>query len=67
MNRFDYVAAAIEESKDLEIMILSDLQASLEACEMWMNERLQNTMKQALKAQVNLRNKKEITSNKITK
>ncbi|KAK3037419.1 hypothetical protein RJ639_030181 [Escallonia herrerae] len=58
-NRFDYLVTAIDESKDLNTMTLNDLQASLESREMWMNERSESSMEQALKAQVNLRNEKE--------
>ncbi|KAK3003167.1 hypothetical protein RJ639_019852 [Escallonia herrerae] len=48
-SRFDYVVTAIEESKDLNTMTFNDLQASLESREMWMNERSQSSMEQALK------------------
>ena len=55
-SRFDYVVTAIEESKDLNTMTLNDLQASLESREMWMNERSDGTIEQALKAHSNLKN-----------
>lgn len=56
-SRFDFVVAAIEESKNLSKITLNDLQASLESREMRMSERSNDTIKQALKAQANMRNK----------
>ncbi|KAK3024000.1 hypothetical protein RJ639_045020 [Escallonia herrerae] len=63
-SRFDYVVIDIEESKDLTTMTLNDLRVSLESREMWMNERSQSSMEQALKAQINLRNEKENTTSR---
>jgi len=40
--RFDYVAIAIEESRYLDIMEIEELQHSLEAHEMRINERRSN-------------------------
>ncbi|KAI5407645.1 hypothetical protein KIW84_053772 [Lathyrus oleraceus] len=54
-TRFDYGVAATEEAKDLSMMTLNDLQASLESREMRMNERTHGTFEQALKAQTNVR------------
>ncbi|RDX87495.1 hypothetical protein CR513_31021, partial [Mucuna pruriens] len=45
---FDYVAAAIEESKDLDTMKVEELQHSFEAHEMRINKR-RSTKKQALR------------------
>ncbi|RDX85752.1 hypothetical protein CR513_33014, partial [Mucuna pruriens] len=59
-SQFDYVVVSIEEFKDLSLMTLNDLQASLESCEMQMNERLSGTIEQALKAQANVRNEDPI-------
>ena len=53
-SKFDYVVTAIEESKDLDKMTLNDLQASLESCEIRMNERHGGSDEQALKAQAKL-------------
>ncbi|RDX81148.1 hypothetical protein CR513_38206, partial [Mucuna pruriens] len=46
-QEFDYVAVAIEESKDLDIIEVEELQHSLEAHEMWTNKR-RSTQEQTL-------------------
>uniref|UniRef100_A0A2C9U239 Retrotransposon gag domain-containing protein n=1 Tax=Manihot esculenta TaxID=3983 RepID=A0A2C9U239_MANES len=50
LSWFDYMVTVIKESKDLEVLTLNDLQASLESQEMWMNERSPSTLEQALKS-----------------
>lgn len=52
--RFDYIVVAIEESKDMETMLVEEIQGSLEAHEQRLNERGGNekNMTQVLQTQV---------------
>ncbi|XP_019447259.1 PREDICTED: uncharacterized protein LOC109350483 [Lupinus angustifolius] len=56
-SKFDHVVVAIEESKDLEVFKIEELQRTLEAHEQRIKERDQErNPNQALQAQLNIRN-----------
>ena len=61
--KFDFIAVAIEESKDLEKMSLEELMGSLQVHEQRITKREKDkTMEQALQTKLTLENKRESNS-----
>ncbi|KAH0712636.1 hypothetical protein KY289_008595 [Solanum tuberosum] len=53
--KFDYVVCVIEESKDLDSMVIEQLKGSLQAHEEKMKRRKEHSLKQLLKNQVSFK------------